>query len=104
MRLIKQNDKVHIIDGAHAGTIGWVWRIEVEPTKEFKAIVVITVQLSRPYGHMVEVMPNMVEIDTEPCVHDWELLQEADAGYLCRKCGARHYDESIKPPALAHAA
>ncbi|MGP1718180.1 MAG: hypothetical protein ACTS9Y_13450 [Methylophilus sp.] len=99
--LLSLNDRVRILKGDHEGAIGWIWKIQVEPTTEIKTLVLITVQLSRPYGHMAELLPSMIELDATPCSHDWQLLQEADTGYLCRKCGERHYDENIQPPIAA---
>lgn len=62
-RLIKTLDRVRITKGDHAGMIGWVQRIEVEQTAEVKALVLLTIELSRPYGLTIEALPSMVELD-----------------------------------------
>ena len=72
--LLKVHDRVRILKGDHAGSVGWITRIEVEQTPELRALVLFTIELSRPYGEVIQALPSMIESD--------------------------HYE----PPALAHAA
>lgn len=76
MPLIKLHDRVRLIGGGFVGVYGWIWRIEVEQTTENKAFVIFTVQLSRPYGLMVEVTPSMIVLDNQSLQ---EPLREAQA-------------------------
>lgn len=32
-----------------------------------------------------------------PCLHEWQLLPEADAGYQCTRCRAWHSEDSTPP-------
>ena len=63
MRLIKTHDRVRILKGDHAGGVGWVQSIQVEQTREVKALVLLVIELSRPYGETIEALPSMVELD-----------------------------------------
>ena len=62
-RLLKVHDRVRILKGDHAGGIGWIQSIQVEETPEVKALVLLTIELSRPYGHVIEALPSMVALD-----------------------------------------
>lgn len=64
-RLIKTHDRVRIIKGDHAGAIGWVQSIQVEPTNEIKARVLFKIELSSPYGVVIEALPSMLVHDVE---------------------------------------
>lgn len=61
--LHKVHDRVRILKGDHAGSVGWITRIQVEPTDEIRALVLFTIELSRPYGHVIEALPSMIESD-----------------------------------------
>jgi hypothetical protein len=67
-RLLKQHDRVRILKGDHVGCVGWIQRIEVESTSEVKALVLLTIELSRPYGQTIEALPSMVELDQPPAL------------------------------------
>ena len=62
-RLLRVHDRVQIIKGDHAGGIGWIQSIQVEQTAEVKALVLLTIELSRPYGEVIEALPSMVALD-----------------------------------------
>lgn len=62
-RLLRVHDRVRILKGDHAGGVGWIQRIEVEETLEVKALVLLTIELSRPYGQTIEALPSMVALD-----------------------------------------
>jgi ribosomal protein S4E len=64
-RLLKVHDRVFIIKGEHAGSVGWIQRIEVEPTTDVKALVLLTIELSKPYGQTIEALPSMITFDEE---------------------------------------
>ena len=63
MSLLRVHDRVRILKGDHAGTVGWITRIEVEQTPELRALVLFTIELSRPYGQVIDALPSMIELD-----------------------------------------
>lgn len=63
MSLLRVHDRVRILKGDHAGKVGWITRIEVEPTPELRALVLFTIELSRPYGQVIDALPSMIELD-----------------------------------------
>lgn len=67
-RLLKVHDRVRILKGDHIGGIGWIQSIQVEETREVKALVLLTIELSRPYGQTIEALPSMVELDQPPAL------------------------------------
>lgn len=62
MSLISVNEQVRIVRGEHAGVVGWVQSIHVEPTNDLMTLVLLRVELARPYGHVIDALPSMVEL------------------------------------------
>lgn len=65
-RLLRVHDRVQILKGDHVGVVGWIQHIAVEETTEVKALVLLTIELSRPYGLVIEALPSMVALDQQP--------------------------------------